>query len=52
MTDQEILDELIGHRACWEKGIDECQKKLEYYKTELAKTNRLIEVFSQRINQK
>lgn len=49
MTDEEILDELINQKAWWEKQIAETTEKLENFKNELTKTNRLIEVFKIRI---
>jgi hypothetical protein len=49
MTDQELLEELLGQREWWEKAVDKEQKKLDDYKAELAKTNRLIELFELKI---
>lgn len=49
MTDKEILDELINQRDWWEKAVDREQKKLEDFKAELAKTNRLIELLELKI---
>ena len=49
MLDKEILDELIDQKAWWEKCIKETTEKLENFKKEAAKTNRLIEVFQKRI---
>ena len=50
--DQYILDELIAQRSWWEKQIEDCDKKKKYYENELAKANRLIEVFESKINEK
>ena len=48
--DQFILDELIEQRSWWEKQIEDCENKKKYYEIELAKANRLIEVFESKIN--
>lgn len=45
MDEKEIYDELIGQRAWWEKQLQNCLKKADYYKRELEKCNRLIECF-------
>ena len=49
MTDQELLKELLDQREWWEKAVDREQKKLEDFKAELAKTNRLIELLELKI---
>ncbi len=49
MTDQEILKELLDQREWWEKVVDKEQKKLDEFKAELAKTNRLIELLELKI---
>lgn len=49
MTDKEILKELLDQRDWWEKEVDMEQKKLEGFKVELAKTNRLIELLELKI---
>lgn len=49
MTDQELLKELLDQREWWEKEVDREQKKLEGFKAELAKTNRLIELLELKI---
>ena len=46
--DQYILNELIEQRTWWEKQIEDCEKKKKAYEHELAKANRLIEVFESR----
>jgi hypothetical protein len=48
--DQFILDELIEQRSWWEKQIKDCENKKKCYEIELAKANRLIEVFESKIN--
>ena len=50
MTDEEILNELLGSKEWWEKSIHECKKELEEYKKNLAKTNRLIEILKSKID--
>lgn len=49
MTDQELLKELLDQREWWKKAVDREQKKLEDFKVELAKTNRLIELLELKI---
>lgn len=52
MNDEEILEELTSQKRCWEKNIEECSEKLNGYKKELFKTNRLIELVQNRIKEK
>ena len=46
--DEYILNELRDQKTWWENEIDKLQKKLKDYGIELAKVNRLIEVFESR----
>lgn len=49
--DQFILDELTEQKVLWEKRVEECEKKKEYYERELFKANRLIEIVQRGIKE-
>ena len=49
--DQFILDELTEQKVWWEKQIEDCEKKKEYYERELFKANRLIEIVQRGIKE-
>lgn len=46
--DKEIVDELLGIRESYEKRIKETEYKLNDYQKQLAKVNRLIEVYQEK----
>ena len=49
--DQFILEELTEQKIWWEKQIEDCEKKKEYYERELFKANRLIEIVQRGIKE-
>ena len=46
MTDEEILNELLGQQKWWEKRLNECKDKMHQAERELEKVTRLIELLT------
>ena len=52
MSDEELLEELRDQRHWWETQLEKVEAKVKDYKTQIAKTTRLIVLLEEKVYKK